>query len=248
MPKAFAMPILFVAVKAHRPLSAQMRNTTRFSLKLLVLAAVVSAASMTSRADTLVFNNTSNYLGTSYYVPSEFGDQINLSSATTDRYLTKFTFEYTSAHGNSGDERVWLKFYANDGAGGAPGTVLYDSRFAFPTDIAMPRGNANLVDLTGVSIRVPDSFTWTVQFSNVAASETVGLIMYDPPTVGTDFDDYWEKTTAGWVTKRLPGSAYSFGAVAYAVAIPEPGTLQLGLLAGISALGFLFQRRASKRS
>jgi hypothetical protein len=226
-----------------------MRNTTRFSLKLVVLAAAVSAISMTSRADTLVYNNTSNYLGTAYSVANtEFGDQITLSSSTTDRYISKFAFEYTSAHGNSGDELVWLRFYANDGVGGAPGTLLYNSRNDVPGDTTLLRGNANQVELSNVRIPVPNSFTWTVQFSNVAASETVGLNMYSPPTVGSNFDDYWEKTSNGWVTKRLAGTAYSFGAIAYAVAVPEPGTLQLGLLAGISALGFLFQRRLSKRS
>lgn len=229
-----------------------MRNTTRFSLKLLVLAAVVSAASMTGRADTLVYNNTSNYLGTSYYVANtEFGDQITLSDSTTDRYLTKFMFEYTTGHGNSGDEKVWLRFYAMDGPGliPTPGSILFDSRTSgFATDIPLTSGTAEQVELSGISILVPNSFTWTVQFSGVAASETVGLIMYNPPTVGTTFDDYWEKSDTGWVTKRLPPNNYSFGALAYAVAVPEPGTLQLGVLAGISALGFLFQRRMRKRS
>lgn len=229
-----------------------MRNTTRFSLKLLVLAAAVSAASMTSRADTLVYNNTSNYLGTSYYVPNtEFGDQITLSTNTTDRYLTKFMFEYTSAHGNDGNETAWLRFYANNGVGDIPGSLLFDSRTAgYATDIALIRGNGMqvYVDLNDTRILVPNSFTWTVQFFNVAASESVGLTMYNPPTEGSSFDDYWEKSGTGWVTKRLPPNFYSFGAYAYAVAVPEPGTLQLGLLAGISALGFLFQRRMSKRS
>ena len=230
-----------------------MRNTTRFSLKLLVLAAVVSAASMTGRADTLVYNNTSNYLGTSYYVANtEFGDQITLSPSTTDRYLSKFMFEYTTGHGNSGDEKVWLRFYAMDGPGGTPGSTLFDSRTVpgYATDIPLTSGTAEqvYVDLNDTRILVPNSFTWTVQFSGVAASETVGLIMYAPPTVGTSFDDYWEKSGTGWVTKRLAPNNYSFGALAYAVAVPEPGTLQLGVLAGISALGFLFQRRMRKRS
>jgi hypothetical protein len=228
-----------------------MRNTTRFSLKLLVLAVVVSAASMTSRAaDTLVYNNTSNYLGNSYYVASEFGDQITLSTSTTDRYLTKFMFEYTSAHGNDGNETAWLRFYRNDGLGGIPGSLFFDSRNlpGYATDIPLPRGNANQVEISGVTILVPNTFTWTVQFSNVAASETVGLTMYNPPTVGSNFDDYWEKSGTTWVAKRLPGYFYSFGALAYATAVPEPGTLQLGVLAGITALGFLFQRRMSKRS
>lgn len=230
-----------------------MRNTTRFSLKLLVLAAVVSAASMTGRADTLVYNNTSNYLGTSYYVANtEFGDQITLSPSTTDRYLSKFMFEYTTGHGNSGDEKVWLRFYAMDGPGGTPGSTLFDSRTVpgYATDIPLTSGTAEqvYVDLNDTRILVPNSFTWTVQFSGVAASETVGLIMYAPPTVGTTFDDYWEKSGTGWVTKRLAPNNYSFGALAYAVAVPEPGTLQLGVLAGISALGFLFQRRMRKRS
>ena len=176
-----------------------MRNTTRFSLKLLVLAAVVSAASMTGRADTLVYNNTSNYLGTSYYVANtEFGDQITLSDSTTDRYLTKFMFEYTTGHGNSGDEKVWLRFYAMDGPGGTPGSTLFDSRTVpgYATDIPLTSGTAEqvYVDLNDTRILVPNSFTWTVQFSGVAASETVGLIMYAPPTVGTTFDDYWEKS------------------------------------------------------
>lgn len=239
-----------------------MRNTTHFSLKLLVLAAVVSAASMTGRADTLVYNNTSNYLGTSYYVANtEFGDQVTLSDSTTDRYLSKFMFEYTTGHGNSGDEKVWLRFYAMDGPGliPTPGSLLFDSRTSgFATDIPLTSGTAEQVELSGISIHVPNvllqdgttaaSFAWTVQFSGVAASETVGLIMYAPPTVGTTFDDYWEKSGTGWVTKRLAPNNYSFGALAYAVAVPEPGTLQLGVLAGISALGFLFQRRMRKRS
>jgi hypothetical protein len=64
---------------------------------------------------------------------------------------------------------------------------------------------------TASNLVVPDSFTWTAQFSNLGANQA-GLLVYGPPTVGTSFDDFWLKTNSTWSTFQVGGGPSDFAA------------------------------------
>lgn len=196
----------------------------------LASAAILFVAAV-AQAD-VVYNNTTTPLNTRYASTAEFGDQIVL--AGSNRLLTNFTFEYFGLN-FSGDEQARFRIYRNDGAGGAPNTSIYDSGLF---NVGATAAATLSFDLT---LAVPDTFTWTVLFTGIGAGESAGLDLFSPPTVGSDFSDYWEKNGSTWELRtRSDGLAMDFGAIAQAASvsfrlgiqfitatqIPVPGTNQ----------------------
>jgi len=90
-------------------------------------------------------------------------------------------------------------------------TVLYDSGVG-PVD---GTGNdGNVLEYHDLAVAVPKSFTWTVAFSGLTQGSAgglqfAGLDLYQFPTIGQTYDDYWEKTgvgPGGWqLLKAKPG-------------------------------------------
>ncbi len=89
----------------------------------------------------------------------EMGDEITLGG--TSRIVTQFDLALFVTNPIPTGE---IHFYANDGSGGAPSTLLYDS------------GSINLIDgansLTGLSVTVPDTLTRT---SIICRPQSMGL-------------------------------------------------------------------------
>ncbi len=155
----------------------------------------------------------------------EVGDEIIL--AGTARYLSSFAFEYWGTAAGAafqGQVTARLRFYANDGPTVSgyptPGTVLYDSgNFRIAPTV---RSVLTFNDLTAAQLPltgpVPNSFTWSVQFSGMEGADRAGLDVFSPPVVGNGYTDYWEATTGGWDLKRsdTEGENIDFAAIAYA--------------------------------
>jgi len=227
-----------------------MSKMTRFTVKVLALVVAGAVVVGVAHADTIVYNNSTNYLGAFLNVASlsavgnEFGDQITLDPTAPERWLTQLKIDYYLTDTRSGDEKAVVRIYANDGAGGVPGTKLYDS--GTPDSLL---SEFNQLVIGGLYLQVPDTLTWTVQFSGVTGDEAIGsgLLLSDPPDVGTSFDDYWENVGGTWTTKRLSGTPFNFSSQVLAV-VPEPTTLSFGLLAGLMGMGYWGYRRAQKRS
>jgi len=170
--------------------------------KTLVLLGAIAAATSAVPAATMVYNNGVNYSG--FYLnpgANRVGDEIILAAGP--RIASTFTFEYFASFPlvHVPNEQFRIRFYNNDGAdlGGPfntklPNSIFYDSGFqnlAAPVD---PSGRATyLFDLTLANITLPDRFTWSIEFTGVGdqAGEVAGVSIYDPPTVGNNFDDYW---------------------------------------------------------
>jgi hypothetical protein len=183
----------------------------------------------------VVYDNSQTYL-TNYH-PSllEYGDEIRL--AGTARVVTNFQFEYFGAFLRTGDEEARIRFYANDGPGRAPApnTLLYDSG-PFPL-----LSGLNTAPISGISVVVPDVFTWTVQFTGITGliGDQAGLIFYDPPTIGRSFNDYWQYNGSTWGTKIFPnGPRANFGA--RVLAFPDP-PLTFTSTNRLTSAGFEFQ-------
>jgi hypothetical protein len=127
---------------------------------------------VTAPAPVTVYDNTTNdnrsTVATGPDRDCATGNQVTLSGSA--RVVTDFLFGYVVDN----DATVTVKFWANDGSKGAPGTCLFSSG---PFEV--PAGNPMVKTLSSLSVEVPDTFTWTVH------SPTVGLIGYGPATVGS---------------------------------------------------------------
>ena len=205
-------------------------------------AAVIAAGSANAaQVPTIVYDNSVNPLNKFFASQSEFGDQV--ASPAIGWLMDTFTFEYF-ASGLAGTETAKLRFYANDGDGvgnfKAPGTLLYTS-----PDIPLFNGNSpvTVTDLKALNIVIPPSFTWTVSVDGLAAGDTFGLKLYDPPVVGSSYDDIWQLQGANWGLVKVDGSTSNFGAQLIAV-VPEPGTLSL---LGLGALALMARRRGAAK-
>lgn len=219
---------------------------TKIKAHLSKSVVVLSASLLfcASGLGSVVFDNTAstNNLGRSFSPGSgvEFGDQIFLTG--NDRRITDFQFDYFLSPGANGNERAELFFYQNNGGanGTAPGTQLYRSG-TFPLDTGY-----QTVLAQGLSVSVGNTFTWSVQFTGIDFGEQAGLLVFDPPTVGASFDDFWVKDTLGnWSTFLIDNGAVPGNFSARVIAVPEPTTFALGLSLGLLWLGFRVRSRRS---
>jgi hypothetical protein len=208
---------------------------------ILLSAGLCSLPSLCFAA--VVYDNSSTSLTNYFPTTLETGDQITL--AGTARTLSQFSFSYFFS-GSTVSTQTWrLRLYANDGTTNSPGTALFTGD-AIPVNLGV--GGYNTYDvnfpLSSNLITLPDTFTWTVQFSNLAAGQSAGLLVYGPPSVGSSFNDFWQKDGSGnWSLNTIGGSPRSdFAAIVNAV--PEPGVLALGGLGVLVLAGLRRFRKA----
>ncbi len=219
----------------------------RFFLILGFTIIILSFPCGVIASPTIVYNNTSTAV-TGSWTPDGFwpfnsynpyeptGDQITL--ADTCRIVTEFDLIFSSSQQVTLSSPT-LSFYENDGIdayglSGRPGTMLWTT-------------TTNDVNINGITtvvfsvpnVVVPDTFTWIVQ----ADSNYAGLATYDPPTIGSSDDFFWDYdiSVLKWyplMFKDIPLPQYpsdpvaNFGAKV--LAIPEPTTLMLLALNGLA--------------
>ena len=216
-----------------------MKSTRQIFQRSAALAAALFFVQTASAQDgTVVYDNSTTSLETTYLSNNEFGDTISLD--TINRVITDVQFEYFAALSpfQTGEEGV-LRLYSNDGADNKPGTLFYES------DPFSIEANYNTVSVSGLDLLIPDyagNITWSVEFSNLGVGRA-GLLLYDPPTVGSSFDGFWEKNNAGEWELSTTDSGGNFAA--RVTAVPEPGTIALAVL-GAAFLGFSARRRIRK--
>jgi hypothetical protein len=200
----------------------------------------------------IVYDNSTGDLNRTY-APSpdpngiEFGDEINL--APGDRIITNFKFEYFLSGSASGNESAQLILRANDGPlitrtnpDGSTFTVPSPSTVLYTSPVLSLQTGFQTAEASGFEALAPDTLTWSVVLQGIDAGEVAGLRIYDPPTVGTSFIDFWQNNGGTWNTYLLPDNVPGNFA-ARVTAVPEPTTFALALLAGLSWLGYLGYRR-----
>ncbi|MDB6036978.1 MAG: sorting protein [Verrucomicrobiales bacterium] len=212
-----------------------------------ILAGITSFATVASAG--IVYDNSTTYLGSFTDLGNvEAGDEINITS--TARTMTDFSFEYYLSPGSSGNETAQLFIRARDGSGGlTPGTILYDSGTIPLAGLQTAQGFGT-ISATGTSVALPanGNLVWTVKFGGIEGTpgavggEHAGLLYYNPPTVGSSFDDYWLNNGSGFQLVDSSGIVDNFAA--RVTAVPEPSTIAL-ILAGAGALGAARLRRRS---
>jgi hypothetical protein len=101
--------------------------------------------------------------------------------------------------GNSGvaqfDGRV--RFYANDGPSGEPGTLLWASELRH---FVIDSGADLVYSFPLPNVVVPDTFTWTMQITSRSGGNQsiLGLPHYGPPTVGAIASGFWSGGPGAW--------------------------------------------------
>jgi hypothetical protein len=175
----------------------------------------------------VVYNNTTTDLNQYYSSTFEFGDQVNLGG--TERTLTDFSFYARLNASALGSQSLVFRFYSNNGGtNGAPGTLLFQSD---PQAMAL---GSQTFNVSGLSVIVPNSFTWTVTFSNLAVGNDAGLLIYNPPTIGSSLNDFWQKDGAGaWSLMQVNTGLTPANFAARVTAVPEPGVFTLAMLGAI---------------
>jgi hypothetical protein len=227
--------------------------------KAAVFSVVATSIGISAQAQNVVYDSSTATTSPTW-LPSngnEYGDQIKLSgTGSLDNTIGQFKLEYYLNKSISYNETVTINIYANDGTGGAPGSLLWSSG-----EVHLTSADGNVDSMTGyqkltidaptttdgAALTVPDWFTYTVSFGGIdsAAGEAAGLIIASAPTVGDNYSDYWEKEADGWHTKVVDGTPVVFGA--QVVSVPEPSVIQLGMLGALGMLSTLALRRRSSK-
>jgi hypothetical protein len=221
--------------------SAPSRRTAsvRIAAYLFGSSVLLFAASHAGAVPSLVYDNTSGVVVDSKFNPGEFefGDQVSLGGS--NRVVTGFQFAY-QLQGGDGNETATVRFYANDGPSGAPGTKLFEST---PLSISNTGGVFTAGNLANLGVTVPSSFTWSVLFGHVTG-DTAMTGIFNPPTVGSsDPSFYWIRQNDQWTKAGFgsAGPANFFARVTADVsAVPEPST---GLLLAAGLLVLARRRR-----
>ncbi len=226
-------------------------------IQCLLAVGVMGVSMSTSAPAATIFDNSSNDLATRFNPGNlEVGDEIML--AGTDRYLTGFSFEYwgvstLNPSTFAGAVQARVQFYVNNGAAfngyATPSaTSFYNSDWFSVSPTLTGRATLNFTEgsdnipVNGLFLPSSD-MTWTVQFRNMAGTDTVGVDLYSPPTVGTevgDFGDYWQNN-GGWSLMTNSVSKMDFAAKFDAV--PEPSSLVLSLGGGLGLLTLAYRLR-----
>jgi hypothetical protein len=183
-----------------------------------------------SRAE-IVYDNSTTALQrdgalVDYESTNEFGDEVIL--AGTARIVTEIQIEYYAQFTPNGTQLGRVRFYANTGP-------LWKGDADYPTPASPPlyeqtfqlATNYQVAVIEVPNVLVPDEFTWTVQFLGIsqgASNDRAGLLIYESPTIGQSFDDFWELLPApdGWTPLDDTSLKDNFGARIIAVSTLAP--------------------------
>jgi PEP-CTERM motif len=203
-----------------------------------------------------VYSNVTNFTGNGFI---NGGATAGITTLVADNLITTlpgaplvgFTFSVANFDTVAFTARPRVRFYADDNAG-APGTLL--AGFSF-NPISFGAGSVGLFG-TGVIAQfttVPaNGRIWAgITFDNVGATATnanlnnLGQGIFDPATIGSSADDFWQTTAAGSHFNNAPaGSLLNFNGTpianygwALTSSVPEPASMiAIGLgIAGLAA-------------
>ena len=196
-------------------MSASLNSTRRIRVLLVCVWTLLALSSAT--AQQLLYDSFNHSLGR--YLDektAENGDQIRLAPATP-RLIDNFTFEFwLDPAKRVGTETIQIRFYANDGPGidatdptPTPGTLLYDSGALLITQSGVVTHT-----LSHLNVRVPDTFTWSAQFSGgkISQGQVAGMLLDSPPTLGENQPEFWQKDAKSWGLFYFNAYPVDFGA------------------------------------
>jgi hypothetical protein len=205
----------------------------------LILASAVAAVSLqaTASAGVLFDNSTTGNRGITTASSAQIGDEV--IAAGTLRTVTALDIGFTS-QGVAATADLQAFLYANDGSGGAPGTLLWSS--AVMPGVSLDSVNT-LIEFSVPSVVVPDTFTFTAAITNESAA--VGFVPASGASIGT-FVQPWVGGPGSFST--LPSEFEIEGRVIAGTAVPEPSTILLLAMGLAGAVVFKRFRRPATAS
>lgn len=213
-------------------MTTQKHGLLKTIVVLAASAATWTAANAQGQVE-IVYNNTTTSLQASYESALEFGDQVTLQGL--NRSLSRFQFEYSASLTPSANKIGVVRMYANDGPAGAPGTLIWETD---PFTLENGQGSVSFDGVTGVTL--PNTLTWSLVASGLSGGERFGVQLYDPPTVGSSGNEFWQKNAfGGWSSQVLNNANGSTIAnfSARITAVPEPTTIAFAVVGGLALLG-----------
>lgn len=178
---------------------------------LTFLATLVAATAVNAE---VVYDNTGTFRGSRSFSQLQQGDEVN--PAGISRTIVELLIG-VNQQGFAGTADLQARLYANDGPGGEPGTMLWES--ALMDDVPLSGGD-DLVSFTVPGIEVPDPFTWTIQISDTSPV-AAGLPHYGPPSVGGSPDYAWFGAPGSWTKLDLQNPVDFMCRIITAEACPE---------------------------
>jgi len=180
----------------------------------------------------VVFDNTANP-GSAEFGPgaAQVGNEITLGGEA--RQITDVSWLVYSQNENVlASIQMWI--YANNGPGGAPGTLLWSSGLL--TGLQISATDTSL-DVKVPNVVVPDTITITSIVD--AQPVALGRLFAGSPNVGS-FDASWVETYPGaWYQESFPPYGMQV------VAVPEPSSVSLVVAAWAMLASVLRYRRLS---
>ena len=269
---AFAMSAALGAHADEKTVTASLDKTG-----LLGTAGVLKGGSLHAAADPAFYSNTTNFEGTGYSnggaVTNAAGntqtslaaDDITLAGSQSVN-VTGFAFSVVNFNAAAVSARPRLRFYLGDGAGSGPGTYLGGLNF---NAISFPAGTVNTFNYNpgatlftlpaSTLLWVGETFDNNTGATGATAAQlnNLGEGLYNPPTVGSSQDVFFQSTGAGAFTASNPAGSFlffggnpvaNFGfAINGTANVPEPGAVAMLLGFGVSSLALLRRRTMARK-
>lgn len=226
---------------------------------------LLPAAAM--EAQIIVYGNTTSFSGSAFANAGAtstatgtfvVADGITVASGA-GQSITNVVFSVANLDAATFTARPRLRFWAADGPGGGPGTLINGFSFAA---LSFTANNVTLLNASIIAgqlvIPANGQFWAGILFDGGGGTATVanlnnlGQGVFNPPTVGSSADQYWISTAAGSNLVNNPAGSFAtlggglvsnFGwQFSIAAAVPEPATVAGGVGAALLA-GFTLVRR-----
>jgi hypothetical protein len=238
--------------------------------QVMVLAGVVLlTAAPASPGQVIAYDNTATPLVSAFpnggaadqagnTITRFVADDIAPVPAAAGQSVTQFTLSVANLNPTAVSARPRVQFFAPNGPGQAPGTLLLSLAFPATTFGASTISLITSSPLAAGQFVLPATFFWAgVVFDNnnggtgatPAQLNNFGQGAFHPPTVGSSFDIFFLSAGAGVQGDNPAGNLQNFGGTTPAnygwqfqvAAVPEPGAL--ALLLGPAAMGLLAPAR-----